>query len=289
MSAGVARQYTGTAGRVENCQVGVFLAYAAPDGSRALIDRELYLPEKWASDRDRCAAAGIGQQVAFATKPQLAQKMIARAVNAWVPFPWVAADEVYGGNPGLRSCAGRRRHLLRDGRRLQLDGHHRGGAVPRGRAGGPGPRLRLAAAQLRRRGPRARGCMTGQLIGTTSPGISCWPAAPWPRARRASWSWHTSAAGHPAQSRCPSWWLSRAPGGRWRHCLAEANNQTGLDHYQVRRYRAWYRHITLSMLAHAFLAVAARSTWPAPAEGKGDPMAVDNVSPRPGHTPRRPS
>ena len=102
MSAGVARMYTGTAGRVENCQVGVFLAYAAADGSRALIDRELYLPQKWAEDRDRCRAAGIGDDVAFATKPQLAREMIQRAVHAAVPFSWVAGDEVYGGNPGLR-------------------------------------------------------------------------------------------------------------------------------------------------------------------------------------------
>ena len=101
-SAGVARQYTGTAGRIENAQVGVFLAYAAPDGSRALIDRELYLPEKWTEDRDRCRAAGIADQVAFATKPKLAQQMLERAVTAGVPFAWVAADEVYGQNPGLR-------------------------------------------------------------------------------------------------------------------------------------------------------------------------------------------
>ena len=103
MSAGVARQYTGTAGRMENCQVGVFLAYAASDGSRALMDRELYIPQKWADDRDRCRAAGIGGDVAFATKPELAEKMIVRAVKAEVPFSWVAGDEVYGGNPGLRS------------------------------------------------------------------------------------------------------------------------------------------------------------------------------------------
>ncbi len=102
MSAGVARQYTGTAGRVENAQVGVFLAYAAPDGPRALIDRELYLPEKWAADRDRCRAAGIGDDVAFATKPKLAQDMLERAVAAGVPFAWFAGDEVYGQNPGLR-------------------------------------------------------------------------------------------------------------------------------------------------------------------------------------------
>ena len=103
MSAGVARMYTGTAGRVENCQVGVFAAYLTPDGGRALIDRELYLPEKWTADRGRCRAAGIGDDVAFATKPELARKMIERAVRAGVPFSWVAGDEVYGGNPRLRA------------------------------------------------------------------------------------------------------------------------------------------------------------------------------------------
>ena len=102
MSACVARQYTGTAGRIENCQVGVFAAYVTPDGGRALIDRELYLPEKWTADRGRCRAAGIGDGVAFATKPELARKMIERAVKAGVPFSWVAGDEVYGGNPKLR-------------------------------------------------------------------------------------------------------------------------------------------------------------------------------------------
>src|SRR5258708_3382367 len=98
-SAGVARQYTGTAGRIENAQVGVFLAYAGPDGSRALIDRELYLPEKWAGDRDRCRAAGIGDDVAFATKPELARRMIGRAVKAGGPLCWLAGAGVYGRRP----------------------------------------------------------------------------------------------------------------------------------------------------------------------------------------------
>ena len=107
MSAGVARMYTGTAGRVENFQVGVFAAYVTPDGGRTLIDRELYLPEKWAGDRDRCRAAGIGDNVVFATKPALAWTMIARArEKAGVPFSWVVGDEVYGGNPGLRGRLG---------------------------------------------------------------------------------------------------------------------------------------------------------------------------------------
>jgi SRSO17 transposase len=103
MSAGVARVYTGTAGRIVNCQVGVFTAYVTPDGARALIDRELYLPEKWTGDRARCRKAGIGDGVGFATKPELARKMIGRAVQAGIPFSWVTADEAYGGNPALRT------------------------------------------------------------------------------------------------------------------------------------------------------------------------------------------
>ena len=98
---GVQRQYTGTAGRVENAQVAVYLGYAAPRG-HALIDRELYLPKSWAGDPGRCQAAGIPADVTFATKPQLARRMIERAVTAAVPFSWVAGDEVYGDNGPLR-------------------------------------------------------------------------------------------------------------------------------------------------------------------------------------------
>ena len=86
-SAGVQRQYSGTAGRTESCQIGVFLGYASPSG-HALIDRELYLPQSWADDRDRCRAAGIPDDVEFATKPRLAQAMLARAIAARVPFAW---------------------------------------------------------------------------------------------------------------------------------------------------------------------------------------------------------
>jgi SRSO17 transposase len=91
----VQRQYSGTAGRTENCQIGVFLAYASVHG-HALIDRELYLPQSWTEDRDRCRAAGIPDDVAFATKPRLAQQMLARVIEAGVPFAWFTADEVYG-------------------------------------------------------------------------------------------------------------------------------------------------------------------------------------------------
>ena len=94
-SAGMQRQYSGTAGRTENCQVGVFLAYASRFG-HALIDRELYVPRSWTDDPERCRAAGIPQEVEFTTKPRQAQAMIARAVAAGVPFAWFTADEAYG-------------------------------------------------------------------------------------------------------------------------------------------------------------------------------------------------
>ena len=101
-TVGVQRQYTGTAGKIDNAQVAVYLVYAAPAG-HAVIDRELYLPKGWIADADRRAAAGVPEQVAFATKPELARVMLERALAGHVPAGWVTADEVYGGNPRLRS------------------------------------------------------------------------------------------------------------------------------------------------------------------------------------------
>jgi SRSO17 transposase len=100
-SVGVQRQYSGTAGKVDNCQLGVFLAYASSKG-RAMIDRELYLPKSWADDPPRCRAARVPEQVGFRTKPELARVMLEGALDAGVPAAWVTADEVYGGSPMLR-------------------------------------------------------------------------------------------------------------------------------------------------------------------------------------------
>src|SRR5690242_9534889 len=100
-SAGVARQYSGTAGRIENCQVGVFLAYRTARG-HALIDRQLYLPQAWTDDRDRCRAAGVPDEVGFATKVQMARAMLGRAFAAGVPAAWVTMDEAYGQSKSLR-------------------------------------------------------------------------------------------------------------------------------------------------------------------------------------------
>ena len=265
MSAGVARMYTGTAGRVENCQVGVFLAYAAPDGSRALIDRELYLPQKWAGDRDRCRAAGIGDDVAFATKPGLAQEMIGRAAAAGVPFAWVAGDEVYGGNPGLRSW---------------LEGEGTGYVmavacsemitVPAGPL-----RADELAALVPARGWQRLSCGDGSkgprlydwaLVGTASPSRQLLVRRSLAPGEKGGLELAFFLCFSPRPVSLAE--LVAVAGARWavEDCFAEAKNETRLDHYQVRRYQAWYRHITLSMLAHAFLAVTARSARPAPAE-----------------------
>jgi SRSO17 transposase len=101
-TVGVQRQYTGTAGRVDNAQVAVYLVYASRAG-HAVIDRELYLPQGWIDDPQRCRAAGVPEQVGFATKPELAKAMVCRALDAHVPAAWVTGDEVYGANPGLRA------------------------------------------------------------------------------------------------------------------------------------------------------------------------------------------
>jgi SRSO17 transposase len=255
-SAGVARQYSGTAGRVENCQVGVFLAYAVPGGGRALIDRELYLPQSWADDRDRCAQAGIGQDVEFAAKPELARQMIARAAGAGMPFCWVAADEVYGQNTPLR-------HWLED--------HHISYvlAVPKSfTAATAAGKLRAdqLAALVPAAGWQQVSCGQGSkgprfydwaLIATTSPAhhlLVRRSLAPDSKGERelAFFTCHARAGTTLAE-------LVRVAGTRWavEECFQAAKNETGLDHYQVRRYDAWYRHATLSMLALAFLQVTA--------------------------------
>jgi SRSO17 transposase len=265
MSAGVARQYTGTAGRVENCQVGVFLAYAAPDGSRALIDRELYLPEKWAVDRDRCRAAGIGDDVGFATKPELAQKMIGRAVTAGVPFSWVAGDEVYGGNPGLRSWL--------EGESISYVMAVACSEMVTTAAG------RFRADELAALAPASGWQRLSCADGSKGPRLYDWALIGTAASGRQLLVRRSLAPGEKGELELAFFlcWsprpvtlaeLAAVAGARWavEDCFAEAKNETGLDHYQVRRYRAWYRHITLSMLAHAFLAVTARSAWPAPAE-----------------------
>jgi SRSO17 transposase len=149
----VQRQYTGTAGRVENSQVAVYLGYSAPRG-HALIDRELYVPRSWTTDPGRCAAAGIPDGTAFATKPALARRMLARTLDAGVPAGWVTGDEVYGSDPGLR-CDLERRQL---GYVLAVACDHRVNAGTRQRADTLAARLPRCAWQRYSAGAGAKGC-----------------------------------------------------------------------------------------------------------------------------------
>jgi SRSO17 transposase len=258
-SAGVARQYTGTAGRIENAQVGVFLAYATLAGV-ALIDRDLYLPKVWTDDHERCRAAGIGDQVAFQTKPQLAQAMLQRAVETRVPFRWVTGDSVYGGDRRLRVWL--EQHAIPHVMAVKcteplLAMTDRGpGQVPAEQLLAqvePERWLRLSAGE----GSKGRRLYDWVRVSLWRWG---WPANVgfWLLARR-SLSDPTDLAFYvcfaPAATSLAT--LVQVAGCRWRveEAFEQAKGEVGLDHYQVRQYGAWYRHITLAMAAHAFLAV----------------------------------
>ncbi len=255
-SAGVARQYSGTAGRRENSQVGVFLLYASSQGA-AFVDRELYLPEEWTVDRVRCREAGIVDEVEFATKGDLAQRMLARAFAAGVPAKWVIGDTVYGYDE-MRSW------LQEHGRNFVL-------AVPETHAvwiAGESQPVGLVAALL----PPEAWTVLSAGEGSQGP-------------RLYEWAWLSLSMGPAGETRSRGSWLLirrnlsdsskrayyRVSGPaattlgeavqvagrsfRIEEGLEEAKGEVGLDQYEVRGYRAWYRHITLALLAHAVLVV----------------------------------
>ena len=267
-TVGVQRQYSGTAGRIENAQVAVYLTYAAPRG-HALIDRALYLPKSWAEDADRCQEAGIPtDRRGFATKPTLAKMLISRAVEANTPAAWVAGDEVYGADPTLRAA---------------IRGHGLGYVL---------------AVSANRRVPTEAGPIRVDAL------PAMLPARAWQKHsagagshghRLYSWAWiallpeddtdtgqhhllirRNDRTGELAYLRCytphpvPLRTLVVVAGQRWRieESFQAAKGLTGLDQHQVRRWVSWHRWTTLAMLAHAFLAVATaaeRDTQPTPA------------------------
>jgi SRSO17 transposase len=255
-SAGVQRQYSGTAGRTENCQVGTFLAYASSRG-HALIDRELYLPQSWTDDRGRCQAAGIPDEVGFTTKPRQAMAMIARAIGAGVPFAWFTADEAYGQVKYLRTWLEERDvfHVVatrcNDTLITTSAGEQRADALIAALPGQSWQRLSVGAGA---HGPR-------EYDWARSPIRICWQPGRghWLLARR-SISDPSEIAYYvcygPRRARLVD--LAWIAGSRWHieECFQQAKNEAGLDHYQVRTWRAWYAHITLSMLALAWLSAS---------------------------------
>ena len=253
-TAGVQRQYTGTAGRIENCQVAVYLTYAAP-GGHALIDRELYLPRSWTGDPARCAAAGIPEGTVFATKPKLARRVIARALDAGIPASWVAGDEVYGGDPGLRADLETRQM----GYVLAVAKSHRLNAGPGAcRADQLAARLPRSAWQQYSAGNGAKGhrYYDWAFIGV-EPRSS---GHRWLLVRRNRRTRELAFYRCYSPRHVPLAVLARVAGCRW--TIVEEDFQSGkglagLDEHQVRRWDSWYRWATLAMLASAFLTVTA--------------------------------
>jgi SRSO17 transposase len=253
-SVGVQRQYSGTAGRIENCQIGVFLAFAGQRG-RAFLDRELYLPKEWASDSQRRQEAGVPEEVRFATKPVLALRMIERALDAGVQAAWVTGDEVYGSDSHLRQVLEQRRQAyvlavrsdqavwvgLRQQRVKTLAEAAPADAWQRLSAGdgSKGPRWYDWMA-MRVNCPQPRRYQRWLLV-------RCRVSDPTDRA-------YYLCGGSPGT---PLEELVRAAGSRWaiEECIEAAKGEAGLDEYEVRSWVGWYRHVTLALLAHALLTV----------------------------------
>jgi SRSO17 transposase len=253
-SVGVKRQYSGTAGRIENCQIGVFLGYASAKG-HALIDRELYLPQDWAADAERRAVAKVPADLQFATKPELARQMVERAFAAGVPGAWVTGDSIYGGDRRLR---------------LWLEEHARwfvlgiakneplwGGFVQQ-RADEWVTLLPDDAWQRLSCGEGAKG-----------PRVYNWALLPLPRWGQVPDVLHALLVRRSLDDGELAYYIVFAPAGtslqtlvtvagqRWtiEECFEMGKDEVGLDEYEVRHWPGWYRHITLSMLALAFLTV----------------------------------
>ena len=257
-SVGVQRQYSGTAGRIENSQVGVFLAYAGVKG-RTLLDRELYLPQVWAEDRERRGEEGVPEEVAFRTKPQLAWMMLERAVESGIPFGWVAVDEVYGNDRNLRLWLERAGipHVLAIKRSEKL-----GALTDKGPRQVRADHLALGAEESGwqrlsagdgAKGPRFYDWITVAIRPLREPGKEYWLLARRSISKPDELAYYVcyGLAGTSLEE------LVRVAGTRWaiEECLEEAKRQVGLDLYEVRKWDGWYRHITLAMLAHAYLAV----------------------------------
>jgi SRSO17 transposase len=259
-SVGVARQYTGTAGKRENCQVGVFLCYASEEEGAAFIDRALYLPREWTDDPRRLSEAGVPEGVGFATKGELAKAMLGRAFEAGVPARWIVADTVYGMTRGLRGWLekrgrsyvlavtssqgiyheGRQRQVRKVAQSLSAESWMRASAG----SGSKGERLYdWACVRL----PRSEA-----YEGAGS------PVGRWLLTRRSIEEPEQIAyylCYGPAQTNVHG--LIRIAGRRWviEDSFEAAKGEVGLDEYEVRKWEGWQRHITLCLLAHAYLVV----------------------------------
>ncbi len=263
-TVGVQRQYTGTAGRIENAQVAVYLVYTGRRG-HAAVDRELYVPRSWTCDPERCRAAGLGEETGFATTPELAARMVARFLDAGHRAAWVAGDEVYGGNAKLRTALEERG----TGYVLAVACSHE---VTTG-AG------KFRADTLAKKVPKRAWQKLSAGAGAKGHRFYDWAvidlADPRPGSRQLPIR-HNRSTGSLSYHHChspalvPLTTLVRVAGSRWRveEFFQAGKGLAALDEHQVRRYPSWSRWVTPAMLAHAFLAVVRadeRDRHPAPA------------------------
>jgi SRSO17 transposase len=258
-SVGVKRQYTGTAGKRENCQVGVFLAYASGRG-QAFIDRELYLPEEWAQDEHRRERAGVPEGLQMRTKPEFAKEMLERALGGGVQAAWVLADSVYGDTRRLGMLLEEREQpyvLAVSGKAYVWAGfeQHRVGVVLDSLRQGellPEEGWKRLSAGDGSKGPRLYDWRRLPLNPPMQEGFERWLLVRRSIEDPEELTAYTVFA--PEGTTLED--LAKAAGMRWRVEIAfeEAKGEVGLDHYEVRSWRGWYRHITLSLFAHAFLA-----------------------------------
>jgi SRSO17 transposase len=258
-SAGVARQYSGTVGKVDNCQIGVFLSYASPLGY-ALLDRELYLPQEWTDDRERCRQVGIPEDRHFATKPQLAQQMLARALAAGVPATWVTGDSVYGDNRPLRQWleAQPQAYVLAVSGKAYVWLGAQQRQVKTLLASLPVEGWTRLSAGDGAKGPRWYDWRWVSLADPVDPTWRRWLLV------RRSLSEPTDLTAYVVFAPPPTTLAEvvRVAGSRWtvESSFEAAKGEVGLDQYEVRSWTAWYRHITLAMGALALLTVMRAGT-----------------------------
>ncbi|WP_019073489.1 IS701 family transposase [Streptomyces hokutonensis] len=255
VSAGVQRQYSGTVGRTENCQIGVFAAYVSAKG-RALVDRELYLPKSWTENPDRCRAARIPESRFFATKPELARVMVQRALDSTLPIAWVTADAAYGQEWHFRRMleeAGMG-YVLAVPKSQQIKSPAGSWRIDHVLAGAPAEAWERMSCGDDAKGPRVYDWAAAKLptVDGSDPAHCRWVLARRGLASPEGIAYYLAFAPTDATV-CE---LVRVAGARWaiEECFQAARNECGLDQYEVRSYVGWYRHITLAMLAHAFLA-----------------------------------
>jgi SRSO17 transposase len=267
-SAGVARQYSGTAGRIENCQIGVFLAYASRHG-HTLLDRELYLPAAWTDDREHCRRAGIPDDRAFATKPALARQMLERTRTAGVVVAWITGDSIYGDDRALRQWLEEHRQayvLAVSGKAFVWLQHHQR-RLSTLLAELPGEGWEQISAGMGSKGPR---WYDWRRLEANAPQQGGWQR--WVLLRR-SVTDPTEVTAYlayaPATTSLAE--MVRVAGMRWtvEESIQTAKGEVGLDHYEVRSWTGWYRHMTLAMWAQAFLAVVRAETGTDVAPQKG--------------------